>query len=87
MSAAPIKWTRESPGLYVSKCGKYEITRKVSRSGLCGWVSYYLGTRHGEQYDTRITRMDGCALLADAKSMCDQHESKVAAYAQPSEAA
>ena len=67
MSASLITWWRESQGQHVSMCGNYEVTRKVCRHGMCWWVPYYRGDKIGARY----------ALLANAKSMCEEHESEV----------
>jgi len=68
-----IKWTRgDVPGLYVSRCGQYEIARKWNGTAEydATWVPYYKGS---DNLWRRLAGRDGCRLLAQARRVCSDH--------------
>jgi hypothetical protein len=75
VTSTKIKWTRTTPGLYVSDCGRYEIARTVRHNdpAYTAWVPYYMGTVDGAAHDTRLTDRHGVRLLDDAKRACTDH--------------
>jgi hypothetical protein len=75
MTGTKIKWTRTDAGDYISDCGMYEIARTIWHDSTAhtAWVPYYMGTRAGADWDTRLTDRHGMRLLADAKRACTDH--------------
>jgi hypothetical protein len=75
-SITEIRFTRIKPGLYVSKCGRYEIARTIwhDNPAHTAWVPYRVDGSGGGIYDGRLTDRYGCRLLADAKAVCQREE-------------
>lgn len=73
MTATKIQWTRPQSGVYVSRCGTYEIARTlgVGSSAVSDpWWVCYVKAPDGWK---RITARYGTSTLAFAKARCQAH--------------